>query len=40
VDAIKREGLDPNTLKPNDLPEAMKTMTPKQRFAYIDQKTK
>ncbi len=40
VDAIKRKGLDPNTLKPNDLPEVMKTMSPKQRFVYIDQKAR
>ncbi|MCF7973343.1 MAG: VWA domain-containing protein [Phycisphaerae bacterium] len=40
VDAVKRDQLDLKTLKSEDLPEPMQSMTPEQRVAYIDQKAK
>ena len=40
VDAVKRNGLDLKSVKKEELPEVMQTMTPRQRTAYIDQKTK
>jgi hypothetical protein len=40
VDAVKRDRLDLKSLKSDDLPEAMRSMTPEQRMAYIDQKAK